>query len=55
MTALRSILSRSTVQATVALVLTATFAVLAYRGDISAELFVAQFATVTGFLFGKSN
>lgn len=55
MTAFRNILSRSTTQTIVALTLTGTFAVLAFRGDISPELFIAQFATVTGFLFGRSN
>lgn len=54
MSTVRSILSRSTTQTIVALSLTAVFGVLALRGDIGADLFIAQFATVTGFLFGRS-
>lgn len=54
MTAVRNILSRSTTQTIVALSLTGVFAILALRGEIGADLFIAQFATVTGFLFGRS-
>lgn len=54
MTAFRSILSRSNTQTIVALALTAAFAVGFLRGDIGSDLFVAQFAAVTGFLFGRS-
>lgn len=55
MTTFRNILTRSTTQTIVALTLTTVFGILALRGDIGADLFIAQFATVIGFLFGRSN
>lgn len=53
MSTVRNILSKSTTQTIVALVLTGAFTIGFLRGDVSSELFVAQFAMVVGFLFGR--
>lgn len=53
MSTVRTILGKSTTQTVVALALTGAFTIGFLRGDVGADLFVAQFSVVVGFLFGQ--
>ena len=54
MSTVRTILGRTTVQAIIALTLTGVFSYLSVAGQIPAEMFIGQFATVIGFFFAKA-
>lgn len=54
MTTVKTILGRTTVQAIIALSLTGVFCFLSVTGEIPAEMFIGQFATVIGFFFAKA-
>jgi hypothetical protein len=52
---LNKIISLINVKSIVTIVLTAVFAVMSLRGDISAEQFMMIFTTVTAFYFGTQH